>query len=108
MESLNRTLARLALACLIIVPASVAITATAARPTKPVRLIVPFSPGGGADIIARALGQKLSETFGQQFIVDGFVPAHSTPEEYRKRLARDVARWKEVVKRGKNKIDVIG
>jgi tripartite-type tricarboxylate transporter receptor subunit TctC len=44
--------------------------ATAAWPTKPIRLIVPFSPGGGTDIIARTLGQKLSETFGQNFIVD--------------------------------------
>ena len=70
MEFLNKALARFALACLIFIPASVAVAASAAWPTKPVRLIVPFSPGGGTDIIARALGQNLSETFGQQFIVD--------------------------------------
>ena len=70
MGSLNKPLARFALACLIFIPASAAVAAAAAWPMKPVRLIVPFSPGGGTDIIARTLGQKLSETFGQQFIVD--------------------------------------
>jgi tripartite-type tricarboxylate transporter receptor subunit TctC len=39
-------------------------------PAKPVRFIVPSAAGGGTDIIARALGQKLSESLGQQFIVD--------------------------------------
>lgn len=37
---------------------------------KPVRLVVPFSPTGGADIIARTLAQKLTETWGVQVIVD--------------------------------------
>ena len=39
-------------------------------PTRSVRMIVPFAPGGSNDIMARLLGQKLTEAFGQQFIVD--------------------------------------
>ena len=39
-------------------------------PSKPIRFIVPFSAGGGADIVARAIGQKLGETIGQQVIID--------------------------------------
>jgi len=39
-------------------------------PTKPIRFIVPFPPGGGNDVIGRVVGQKLSERWGQQVIVD--------------------------------------
>jgi tripartite-type tricarboxylate transporter receptor subunit TctC len=39
-------------------------------PTRPVRLIVPFAPAGGTDVMARLLSQPLSERFGQQFIVE--------------------------------------
>lgn len=39
-------------------------------PAKSVRLIVPFPPGGGTDVVSRMLGQKLTELWGQQLIVD--------------------------------------
>jgi tripartite-type tricarboxylate transporter receptor subunit TctC len=39
-------------------------------PTKPVRLIAPFSPGGALDLIARAIGQKVSDSTGRSVIVD--------------------------------------
>jgi tripartite-type tricarboxylate transporter receptor subunit TctC len=39
-------------------------------PTKPVRIIVPFAPGGGTDITTRAIAQKLTERLGAPFVVD--------------------------------------
>src|SRR3978361_1063968 len=39
-------------------------------PTRPVRFVVGYPPGGGTDIIARLIGQKLSERMGQQFIIE--------------------------------------
>ena len=41
-----------------------------AFPTKPVRFVVPFAPGGSTDTLGRALGQKLSDALGQQVVID--------------------------------------
>lgn len=39
-------------------------------PGKPVRVIVPFPPGGSVDLVARLIGPKLSESLGQQIVID--------------------------------------
>ena len=51
--------------------AAMSLAAVAADyPTKPVRVIVGFTPGSGIDIMARVVGQKLAEATGQQFVID--------------------------------------
>jgi tripartite-type tricarboxylate transporter receptor subunit TctC len=69
---MQQTFKRAALAAAVLAGsvASSAIVNAQQYPTKPVRVIVPFAPGGGSDITARVFSQKLSEGLGQQFIVD--------------------------------------
>jgi tripartite-type tricarboxylate transporter receptor subunit TctC len=64
-------LKRAALAAAIVLSAFAALPAAAQSwPTKPVKFIVPFPPGGSVDPLARLLGAKLSEALGQQFVVE--------------------------------------
>jgi tripartite-type tricarboxylate transporter receptor subunit TctC len=66
--------------------------AEGAYPDKPIRLIIPFVPGGPSDILSRLIGEQLSVNLGQQIIPDnrgsaggilGFeMAAHSTPDGY--------------------------
>lgn len=49
-----------------------------AYPTKVVRIVVPYPPGGTVDAVARVIAQRLSESMGQQFIVDNRPGASGT------------------------------
>jgi tripartite-type tricarboxylate transporter receptor subunit TctC len=59
-----------AAAALALLAGSRAGAAQADYPNRPVRVIVPYPPGGGADTVARILFTRLSERFGQQFVID--------------------------------------
>lgn len=69
-------------------------------PSRPVRWIVPFPPGGGTDILARLIGQWLSEWLGQQFVIDNRpgggsnigteAAVHAPPDGYTLLLAASV------------------
>jgi tripartite-type tricarboxylate transporter receptor subunit TctC len=67
---------------LVLAMAAVAALATPAAaqswPTKPVRIVVPFGPGGPADIYARILGQELTEVLKQQFVIENKAGAGGT------------------------------
>jgi tripartite-type tricarboxylate transporter receptor subunit TctC len=65
MKSLLKLLI-VSLAALVAAPGAMA----QAYPTKPIKIIVPYGPGGVADIAARVLAQRMSETMGQQVLVD--------------------------------------
>lgn len=47
-------------------------------PNRPVRFVVPYPPGGGTDFTAREMGQRLSEAFGQTFVIDNRPGAGAT------------------------------
>ena len=57
---------RIAAMMLLAVP----VAAAQQYPNKPIRMIVPFAPGGGSDIVARIVGQKMTEAMGQTVVVD--------------------------------------
>jgi len=86
---MRRFISCLALALAALVPA---MAAADAWPSRPVRMIVPFPAGGATDVVARLLGQKLSEAWGQQVVIEnrsgaggnigGEAAAHSPADGY--------------------------
>src|SRR4051794_13766174 len=60
----------LLLCLLLVLPAGACVAAAPDFPNKPIRLIVPFAPGGGNDTVARLIGQGLSGNLGQPVVID--------------------------------------
>lgn len=77
---------------LLVVVAGVA--AAQGFPNRPVRIVVPFPPGGGVDIVARVVGPKLAAQYGQQVIVENRAGAAGIiGTEYTARAAPDGYTW---------------
>ena len=58
-------------ACVIAIAGATALAlAQDGYPNKPIKIVVPFSPGGGGDAVVRAISEKLSERLGQPVIID--------------------------------------
>jgi tripartite-type tricarboxylate transporter receptor subunit TctC len=62
-----QTLRRL---CLIIILTFATLANALDYPTKPIHIVVPFAAGGGVDVLARAIGQRVAEQVNQPVIVD--------------------------------------
>ncbi len=60
----------LAAACMLVSPLALAQSAAATYPDKPIRIIVPFAPGGSVDLVGRTLGQKMTESWGHTVVVE--------------------------------------
>jgi len=63
--------------CALVLLACASLSGAQPYPVRAVRIIVPFAPAGGTDILARSLAQKMGESAGQQFIVDNRAGANS-------------------------------
>lgn len=73
MRVLNCSLIKL---CLVVALLSMNHALGQGYPVKPVRVIVPYAPAGVVDILARAVGQKLGETWKQQFVIENIAGAN--------------------------------
>ena len=67
---MNQDISSFRLAGALLLGAMSAIAFAQPYPTKPIRLVVPLAPGGGGDLVARLIAQKISEPLGQTVIVD--------------------------------------
>jgi tripartite-type tricarboxylate transporter receptor subunit TctC len=65
-------------ACVAVAALTPSVAGAQAYPVKPLRIIVPFPPGGATDILGRYIAQKLGETLGQQALIDNRPGANGT------------------------------
>lgn len=70
MQFPRRTVTKAALAAVALATLGSAAIAQGAYPSKPVKIVVAFTPGGPTDVVARLIGQKLTEKWGQQVVVE--------------------------------------
>jgi tripartite-type tricarboxylate transporter receptor subunit TctC len=71
LQSIERPFLRLVTGAMLCIAAALPLTASAqSYPTKPVRLIVPFAPGGTTDIVARILGDRMGRELGRAIIIE--------------------------------------
>jgi tripartite-type tricarboxylate transporter receptor subunit TctC len=97
-----------ALALAVLSPAGVTVHAQS-YPAKPIRCIVPFPPGGGTDLVARAIAPKLMESGGIQLIVDNRpggatvvgaeLAAPGTPDELGAFVKSEIARYAPLIRK---------
>lgn len=80
------------LLCLIAAFAALDVHAAQAYPVRPVRMLIPYTPGGPTDFVGRAVAQRLQKALGQQVVVDNRpggggviateIVARATPDGY--------------------------
>ena len=59
-------------------PASSRIAKAQAYPSRPITIVVPFAAGGGADIVARTIGERMRVTLGQPIVIENVSGANGT------------------------------